>query len=543
MSLSTQKTMKLKTDLIQISQSGQLRKGEKLYARYKNEVISDVDIWNIFAGINSKKNNYKEVLNCCKHILKLTPNNFQVMYNAGVAAQHLSDLENAINYYENCISINPKYINAYSNCAFVYELTGNFEKAITYYQQALKSNDTPELRIQLGRTLASSGDIRSALNQFHYVYDKNPDNEMAIFQIAKLHYETANYTESETYYQKLLSSNENNATVLNNIGRLYEETGDNDKAIDYFQRAIEKDNKIALLYRNLGKVLLKKKELVNAEKVFKQSLDIEPHPESYFNLGKILAENDNLDSAQKYFEKALDMDIPADVEKPEEFQLAVKYFLSSINDPENFNQDKKSFVADLFDGYADKFDSHLVDKLEYKTPELIRIIFEKYQTSKTENIIDLGCGTGLCAHFLKPYTDNLIGIDLSQKMIDKADELKLYNQLIVGEITEEINNLDVALGTIVAADVFVYVGGLKDIFTACSKKMKPGTIFIFSTETTIDDTEDYKLYDSGRYKHSTDYLNKVSNETGFSVIQHEECTLRKERGIPVKGLISLIKKI
>lgn len=535
--------MKLKDDLIQITQSGQLRKAEKLYARYKNEVITDVGIWHIFAGVNSEKNKYDDVLHCCKNILQLAPNNFQIMYNAGVASQNLSDFDNAIAYYENCIRVNPEYINAYNNCAFVYELTGNFEKAIAYYQRVLKSNDSPELRIQLGRTLANSGDIRSALSQFHYVYDKNPNNEMALFQIARLHYETNNYTESEIYYQKLLSTNGNNSTVLNNLGRLYEETGDIDKAIDYFQLAIEKDNTIALLYRNLGKALLKKKQLDKAEKAFKQSLDIEPHPESYFNLGKIYAENDDLDTARGYFEKALNMEIPADVEKPDKFQLAVKYFLSSVNDPDRFNQDKKSFVADLFDGYADKFDSHLVNNLEYKTPELIRIIFEQTVTSKTNNIVDLGCGTGLCAHFLKPYADHLVGIDLSQKMIEKADELGLYDQLIVGEITEEINSLDMEIDVVVAADVFVYVGGLKDIFTACSQKMKVDSIFIFSTETTIDDTEEYKLYDSGRYKHSTDYLDRISSETGFSVIQHKECDLRKERGIAVKGLISLIKKI
>jgi predicted TPR repeat methyltransferase len=30
-----------------------------------------------------------------------------------------------------------------------------------------------------------------------------------------------------------------------------------------------------------------------------------------------------------------------------------------------------SLVAKLFDGYADNFDSHLVDKLQYKTPSML----------------------------------------------------------------------------------------------------------------------------------------------------------------------------
>jgi predicted TPR repeat methyltransferase len=30
-----------------------------------------------------------------------------------------------------------------------------------------------------------------------------------------------------------------------------------------------------------------------------------------------------------------------------------------------------SLVAKLFDGYADNFDSHLVEKLQYKTPSML----------------------------------------------------------------------------------------------------------------------------------------------------------------------------
>ena len=545
MSPNTQKSFKLKSDLIQLIQSGKIKNAEKIYLRHKNDDIPDVDVWNIFAGINSQKKNYNEILHCCEKILSLNPDNFKAMYNAGVASQHLSDYASAITHYENCIRINPGYTNAYNNCALCYELSNHTNKAITYYQRVIESSDSLDTRLRIGSLLAKNGDTGHALDHYNIALSKDPNNEFSLFHIAKLHYETMNYSQSETYYKKVISINPNNTTALNNLGRLYEETGDTSKAIEYFKLAISKNSDIALIHRNLGKALLKIKDLAEAELAFKKSLEIEPHPEAYFNLGKIFSEKNELNFAKENFEIALSAEMQPDIEKPEEFRLAIKYFLSSVCDPEYFNEDKKYFVSNLFDGYAEKFDDHLVNKLEYKTPELIKRILESTidNKSRVNTIADLGCGTGLCASFLKPYTSNLIGIDISQKMVDKASELKLYDQLIVGEISEETNRLDSKLDIVIAADVFVYVGGLKDVFTACSSKFSTDGIFIFSTEVVIDDTKEYKLYDSGRYKHSIEYLDRISAETGFEVIRHESCTLRKERDTPVMGTISLLRKL
>ena len=225
-------------------------------------------------------------------------------------------------------------------------------------------------------------------------------------------------------------------------------------------------------------------------------------------------------------------------------ELPAKYFLSSVNSPDHYDIDKQEFIADLFDGYADKFEKHLVEGLEYKIPEFIhKKISALVNGEKKHDIVDLGCGTGLCAPFLSNYAKNLTGIDLSGKMIEKAKSLSLYDKLIVGEITEEVLAQDQYYDLVVAADVFVYIGGLSDIFSACYKKMNPNGLFIYSTELHNEENEEYRLFDSGRYKHSLSYLYSLADKIGFEIVSNEECVVRKEHGMPVPGTLSVLRKL
>jgi predicted TPR repeat methyltransferase len=54
-----------------------------------------------------------------------------------------------------------------------------------------------------------------------------------------------------------------------------------------------------------------------------------------------------------------------------------------------------SLISDLFDHYANNFDTHLVQKLEYRTPNLLFELVRARRSAKRLNILDLGCGTGL----------------------------------------------------------------------------------------------------------------------------------------------------
>ncbi|MEJ2646755.1 MAG: methyltransferase domain-containing protein [Gammaproteobacteria bacterium] len=202
------------------------------------------------------------------------------------------------------------------------------------------------------------------------------------------------------------------------------------------------------------------------------------------------------------------------------------------------------YVAELFDGYADNFDHHLVDVLEYRIPQLLydAVLDATGADFRDQDILDLGCGTGLCAPLFRAHAKRLVGVDLSARMVDRARERGLYDDLHVDDLVNVMAAEPNAYDLVLAADVFVYIGELSDIFEACRNGLRPDGLFAFSTETLEGGNRGYALHPTGRYAHSADYLHEQAARAGFEVLSHEPAMIRKNEGAPVNGHISVLRK-
>jgi len=76
-----------------------------------------------------------------------------------------------------------------------------------------------------------------------------------------------------------------------------------------------------------------------------------------------------------------------------------------------------------------------------------------------------------------------------------------------------------------------------------NSSLDDNSYFIFSTELLPENiNESFRLFDSGRYKHATSYLDSLAEESGFVLVEHHFCPLRKENGKDVNGCITVLKK-
>src|SRR6185503_837619 len=103
---------------------------------------------------------------------------------------------------------------------------------------------------------------------------------------------------------------------------------------------------------------------------------------------------------------------------------------------------------------------------------------------------------------------HLVGIDLSREMLAKARAKTIYQELIEGDLAPNIAALREPAELFLAADVFVYVGDLGDVFAQVARKSTPQALFCFSVET--HDGADYVLRDTGRFAHSRSYVERVA---------------------------------
>ena len=138
-------------------------------------------------------------------------------------------------------------------------------------------------------------------------------------------------------------------------------------------------------------------------------------------------------------------------------------------------------------------------------------------------------------------TEALVGVDLSPKMVEKARLRGDYDDLLITEITGYLRTRPSSFDLLVAADVFVYFGDLREVLAASAASLRPGGHYAFTLERCATG-EDWHLNPHGRYSHGEDYLHRLAAEAGFRVVSIESVVPRHEGGQPVPGMLVVLTK-
>lgn len=331
----------------------------------------------------------------------------------------------------------------------------------------------------------------------------------------------------------------------------------------------------AFAWKALGMSLHRQGKLDEALQPMQQAVRLSPQdPEAFNNLGALLSEGEHQQHAEACFRKALQLrsdHIPAlqnlitmlgrqgrhdDVRPLLQHHLGlqpdneyVRHQLAMLSG-EQTDAAPAGYVRQVFDEYADRFDDHLLGQLGYRTPEhLARWLFAEAPSDSAWRVLDLGCGTGLVGQHIHERCEELIGVDLSGRMLEKARERGGYTRLDQADVLtqmqqEATHHFDV----IVSADVFVYIGKLDDLMPEARRILKPGGLMAFSVEsmdsshiqpTAEDIQRGHRLDSTGRYSHTQDHLLELASAHGFSVVRQEEVKLREENHRPVIGQLHL----
>ena len=197
------------------------------------------------------------------------------------------------------------------------------------------------------------------------------------------------------------------------------------------------------------------------------------------------------------------------------------------------------YVTNLFDSVARQFENHLVRELEYQVPEaLAKLVRPEIEANAC--VIDLGCGTGLVGVALAATGARITGVDLSPRMLERAQSRGGYDDLRATDLLEALAQARGRWDLIVAADVLPYMGDLKPVWDRAALALKSGGLFAVSIERAASDT--YVLRANGRYAHGPSYVSGLAHGS-FEVILQVPATLRTEAGAPVAGEYLLMRKI
>ena len=203
-----------------------------------------------------------------------------------------------------------------------------------------------------------------------------------------------------------------------------------------------------------------------------------------------------------------------------------------------------AYVRELFDGFAESFDEQLLKNLDYRAPQVLCAALDDVLGAPGAglDILDAGCGTGLCAPLARPHARQLVGVDLSAGMVEKARVRGGYDLLEVAELTAYLQAHHDRYDVVLSADTLVYFGELQDVLSAAWASLRPGGWVAFTLEARDDDADCAELTPSGRYRHTRRYIERVLAQAGFADARLAADTLRREAGLPVNGWVVLARR-
>lgn len=482
--------------------NGQYTEAQAYYHQACNAAPDDAESWHMLAVLHDISGNTKFAEKCCRKVIELQPQSCTAHNNLGTLLKNRGLLTEAIECYHTALNISPEYAEAANNLATALRDQGDIEASLTYYRMAISLRpDYSDAYSNLGALQQERGQIADALRSYQHAVRLEPANAHHIFNFACGLSEAGKMEESATLFNKVLQLDPGNASAWDGLSHVQLELRKFEEAYTSGLQAIRLDPGMPRAYLHTGSALHALNRIEEATEIFNRALDIEPDNET------------------------------------------ARYFLASMGAEATPDKSPANYVRELFDGYAETFDDSLVNKLEYQTPTLLHKIARDHidDCGSSLDIIDLGCGTGLCGPLFRPLAKHMVGVDLSSKMVAKAKERAVYDELLVDDLLNPLLSSSGGFDLILAADVFVYIGNLEPVFEAASSALRSGGSFIFSTELN-ESSEDVVLRESGRYAHRINYITRLANETGFSIKETQNCALRKEKNDTITGTVYILGK-
>ena len=371
--------------------------------------------------------------------------------------------------------------------------------------------------------------------------------------------------EGVEYIKKALQLAPNYIDAENSLGNIYLQIGQPELAEQCFRRTIELNPRFASAYANLGIALKELGRAMEAEDFLLQAIRYEPDvAHHYQNLGNVYRNLSRYDEAVAMYEKAIRMH-PADamayqrltrtfylmgkldccVEVLKQWLAfdpvnpTARHLLAAYTRNETPTRASDDYVRETFDRFAASFDN-ILKTLDYQAPALVHGALQRVgAVAESCVLLDAGCGTGLCGALVRPLVKRLVGVDLSAKMLAKAEARNVYDALHEAELTAYFLQASTSFDVITCVDTFCYFGDLSEAVTASVSALKPGGWFIFTVEKLEQDqTErDFRLNVQGRYAHAEAYVRHTLQNAGYHINCIDTAVLRNEFIEPVFGLV------
>ena len=410
---------------------------------------------------------------------------------------------------------------------------GQLGEAEAAYLAALEADkDNADALHYLGVLRHQQGQSFQALDLVWRALEIRPDYVDALNNLANIYRHLGSPAEAAKTYEMALALRPDHPEALRNRALALREVQRLDALADACRQAIARDALDVGNYYALAAAYKDLDRLDDAAETLRQALAIRPEAEGFRLLGQVLRWLRRTDDAASNYEAWL---------RIEPDNPIARHMLAACTESEVPPRASDAFVTTMFDGLAGGFDEAL-HRIEYRAPALVgqalrRAVGEPHQEL---GIVDIGCGTGLLAPYLRPYARRLVGVDLSPKMLAQAAKRALYDESVVAELGSFLRASHGGFDVVASSDTLVYFGDLGEVLAAARWSLRPGGMLVFTLEHEANEAQTpsgYRIHPHGRYSHAESYARRALAEAGFEMVEIEKASLRREGTAYVDGLV------
>ena len=372
-----------------------------------------------------------------------------------------------------------------------------------------------------------AGDHAAAEEGYHEHLREFPGDASALHFLGLLRNQQGRNNESIALMLAALGADPHYVDAWSNLAIVYYEERDLERAEKCCRKAVELAPDFANAWVSLARTLRAKGSFEDALHALGRALELDPSMRSAaLSYGHLLYRLDRLPQALEFYRNWL-------ARSPDD--PIAQHMLAASGGEDCPTRASDSYVRSVFDDFAESFDRSL-QLLRYQAPRLLyEAVCSALPRSEALDILDLGCGTGLCGPLLRPMARHLVGVDLSPKMLSLAAARGVYDQLNCAELTEWLATCR-TFDLVMAADVLCYFGDLELALARVRGILTPGGCFACSLEAAPEgSSQPFVLRPHGRYQHQRAYIEHSLARAGLPTVRISQAVLRYERKEPVTG--------
>ena len=473
-----------------------------------------------------------------RRVLAVWPECPDALHFSGLLAFQRGKFEEGMERIARSIEFAPEHPDFWNNYGNMLKARDKVPEAAAAYRRAIAlRKDFADAHSNLGTTLLREGDAAAAEKEFRTALSIRPEHVEAHLNLGAIFQKREMLDEACAAYKKVIATCPNDPKAYGRLGEILWKQGKREEATAAIIQNTRMNPEDPMAFVILAGIFWDQDRSQEAVEAYQSALQIDPrHSNANQFLARILTILGKADEASGVWRRW----IACDPENP-----IPRHHLAASEGRDVPARAADDFVVKVFDGFADSFDKKL-QRLDYRAPQIVAaaLAAEHGEPRAALDILDAGCGTGLCAPLLRPFARCLDGVDLSQGMLDKATARGGYDDLQAAELTAFLASLHSEYDSIVSADTLCYFGDLDAVVQAAATALRAAGTIIFTVEKSADSESSagFTLEHTGRYTHTEPYVRAALSRAGFEVRSLETVALRQEFFTPVQGFVVVGKK-